>query len=69
MLKNLINIDAKYIKKLLASEGKLTIGDLESLTGYRNAYIFLVLGWLTKEDSIDCKETEDALVITLNTNK
>ncbi|GEM_PF-1741022 len=66
MLKELIGTDAKYIKELLIPEGKLTIEDLERLTGYRNAYIFLVLGWLTKEGSISYREAENTLIIILN---
>ena len=66
MLKEAISIDAKYIQELLSSGRGLAIEELVEITGYRNDYICLVLGWLSKEDIISYCETDDGLVIKLN---
>ncbi len=66
MLKETINIDAKYIQGLLSSSRGLAIEDLVEITGYRNDYVCIVLGWLSKEDIISYWETDDGLVIKLN---
>ncbi|HMM04484.1 MULTISPECIES: winged helix-turn-helix domain-containing protein [unclassified Dysgonomonas] len=66
MLKEAISIDAKYIQELLSSGRGLAIEELVEITGYRNDYICLVLGWLSKEDIISYWETDDGLVIKLN---
>ena len=66
MLKEAINIDAKYIQGLLSSSRGLAIEDLVEITGYRNDYVCIVLGWLSKEDVISYWETDDGLVIKLN---
>ena len=68
MLKEAISIDAKYIQELLSSNEGLTIEELEEITEYRNDYICLVLGWLSKEDIISYWETDEGLVIKLNDN-
>lgn len=66
MLKEAISIDAKYIQELLSSGRGLAIEELVEITGYRNDYICLVLGWLSKEDIISYWETDDGLVVKLN---
>lgn len=66
MLKEAISVDAKYIQELLSSGRGLAIEELVEITGYRNDYICLVLGWLSKEDIISYWETDDGLVIKLN---
>ncbi len=66
MLKESISIDAKYIQQLLFPDKGFAINELEEITGYRNEYICLVLGWLSKEDIISYLETDDGLVIILN---
>lgn len=68
MLKESISIDAKYIQELLSfdKDKGLAIDELAERTGYRNDYICLVLGWLSKEDIISYWETDDGLVIKLN---
>jgi hypothetical protein len=66
MLKEAISIDAKYIQGLLSSDRGLAIEDLVEITGYRNDYVCIVLGWLSKEDIIGYWETDDGLVIKLN---
>lgn len=66
MLKEAIGIDAKYIQELLSSGRGLAIEELVEITGYRNDYICLVLGWLSKEDIISYWETDDGLVRLLS---
>ncbi len=66
MLKEAISIDAKYIQGLLSSDRGLAIEDLVEITGYRNDYVCIVLGWLSKENTISYWETDDGLVIKLN---
>lgn len=66
MLKEAISIDAEYIEGLLSSGKGLTIDDLVEITGYRNDYVCIILGWLSSEDSISYWETNDGLVIKLN---
>ena len=66
MLKEAISIDAKYIQGLLSSVRGLAIEELVEITGYRNDYICIVLGWLSKEDIISYWETDDGLIIKLN---
>jgi len=66
MLKEAISIDAKYIQGLLSSDRGLAIEDLVEITGYRNDYVCIVLGWLSKEGIIRYWETGDGLVIKLN---
>ncbi len=67
MLKELINSDTKLICDTLAEKGMLTIHDLEVITGYREMYIYLALGWLSKENKINYVEKNDDLYIELNT--
>lgn len=66
MLKEAISIDAKYIQGLLSSVRGLAIEELVEITGYRNDYICIVLGWLSKEDIISYWETDDGWIIKLN---
>ena len=66
MLKELINSDTKLICDTLAEKGMLTIHALEVITGYREMYIYLALGWLSKENKINYVEKNDDLYIELN---
>lgn len=66
MLKEAISIDAKYIQGLLSSDRGLAIEDLVEITRYRNDYVCIVLGWLSKEDIIGYWETDNGLIIKLN---
>lgn len=63
MLKDLISSDTILITQLLSVHGTLTINELENLTGYREMYIYLALGWLSKENKINYQETDDGLSI------
>jgi len=66
MLKELIGSDAGLIWQILTERGTLTIRDLEKLTGYREMYIHLALGWLSRENKISYLEKNDDLYIELN---
>ena len=66
MLKEAISIDAKYIQGLLTSDRRLAIEDLVEITGYKNDYVCIVLGWLSKENIINYWDTDDGLVVKLN---
>ncbi|MFV0417444.1 MAG: winged helix-turn-helix domain-containing protein [Dysgonomonas sp.] len=65
MLKELIAQDADSICQLLLRRKSLTIDELREATGYRDMYIYLVIGWLTKEDKIICLDGGGDLNITL----
>jgi len=66
MLKHLIGTDAGLVWQLLSERGKLTIDELSRLTGYRELYVYLALGWLSREDKIHYLEKNDDLYIELN---
>lgn len=66
MLKEAISIDAKYIQGLLSSGRGFAIEELVEITGYRNDYVCIIIGWLSKEDLISYSETDEGLVIKIN---
>lgn len=66
MLKEAISIDAKYIQGLLSSGRGFAIEELVEITGYRNDYVCIIIGWLSKEDLISYWETDEGLVIKIN---
>lgn len=66
MLKDMIGKDAGLILQILAEQGSLSISELEKLTGYRKEYIYLSLGWLSREDKINYQDKDDGLYIELN---
>lgn len=68
MLKREIGVDARLVTRLIGEHKELSIAELQNLTGYREAYINLVLGWLLKEDKILYKEKDDGLYIQSNEN-
>lgn len=67
MLKELIASDALLISQLLSSHEMLKIEECVDMTGYREMYIYLVLGWLSKENKISYLELDNELYIKLNT--
>ncbi|MFV0419729.1 MAG: winged helix-turn-helix domain-containing protein [Dysgonomonas sp.] len=66
MLKAMIGEDAGLIWQLLSERGSLSIDELEKLTEYRRDYIYLSLGWLSREGKINYFEKNDDLYIELN---
>lgn len=65
MLKELIRSDTVLLSQLLSSHGMLTMKELEKLTGYREMYIYLALGWLSSEDKIRYLEKNDDLYVEI----
>lgn len=65
MLKKLIAQDAQLVCQLLFRRKGLTIDELREVTDYREMYIYLVIGWLTKEDKIVCFDDDGELSIAL----
>jgi len=66
MLKQLIEDDAGWIEQVLSEKKKLTINELEQVTGYRTQYIYIVLGWLAHKNEIFFIEQDDNLCIEIN---
>lgn len=65
MLNNLIGADAGLVWKVLSERGIMTIDDLEKVTGYRQMYVYLTLGWLSRENKIHYLEKDDDLYVEL----
>ena len=65
MLKAMNGVDAGLIWQLLSERGSLSIGELEKLTGYRKEYIYLALGWLSRENKINYLEKNNDLHVEL----
>jgi len=65
MLNTLIGEDAGLVWNLLSKKGMLTIQELIRLTGYRESYIHLALGWLSRENKICYLEQDDNLMVAL----
>lgn len=66
MLKELIKEDAVLICGLLSEKESLTVSDLQQLTDYQEMYLFMVIGWLSKENKITCTNNDDLLTFSLN---
>ena len=66
MLKKIIGEDAGLVWQLLSARGMLTIDELKTLTGYREMYVYLTLGWLSRENKIHYLEKDDDLYVELN---
>lgn len=66
MLKNDIGINAGVIWQLLASKGMLSIREIGELTDYREDFIYLSLGWLSRENKIRFTDQEGILSVELN---
>lgn len=66
MIKKMIGEDAGLIWQLLAERGSLPVGELEIMTGYRQQYIYLALGWLSREGKVNYVEKNEDLYVELN---
>ena len=66
MLKAMIGADAGLIWQLLSERGSLSIDELKKLTGYREEYLYLSLGWLSREGKINYLEKNDDLYVELS---
>lgn len=49
MLKNDIGINAGAIWRLLSEKGKLSMKEIIEFTNYKEYYILLALGWLSRK--------------------
>jgi len=56
-----IKINAETIWSLLSDYGPLTIQEIEEHTGYNEKFIFMAMGWLTKENKILLSEKQGFL--------
>lgn len=65
MLKEIIEHDAELIGQLLLERKRLTIHEIENITGYREMYLFLPLGWLLREHKIVIIEKDESTYIDL----
>lgn len=66
MYKNDIGINAGTIWHLLENKGAMSIREIGEHTNYRDAFIMLALGWLSREDKIRFFEKHEVLYIELN---
>lgn len=69
MLKSDIGINAGTIWMLLSEQGKLTLKEIVELTNYKEYYILLALGWLSRENKIRFLEEKGILYIELNVHQ
>jgi hypothetical protein len=67
MLKKDIGINAGTIWQYLSEKGRLSIKEIEELTNYKESFILLALGWLSRENKIKFSN-DNNMYIELNTN-
>ena len=65
MLKNDIGINAGIIWQLLSEKGELSIRELGELSNFKESFILLALGWLSREDKIHFFDKNGVLYVTL----
>jgi hypothetical protein len=58
MYKTDIGINVGVIRRLLSEKDALSIRKIGEFTHYRETFLFLALGWLTREDKIRFHEKE-----------
>ena len=68
MYKNDIGINAGTIWHLLSENGALSIREIGELTNFREPFIYLALGWLSREDKMRFYEKGDVIYVELNQN-
>ena len=66
MYKNDVNINADVIWRLLSEKKELSIMEIGELTNFREAFIYLALGWLLREDKIHFSEKNGMVYVRLN---
>lgn len=66
MLKKDVGNKAGTIWALLSTKGQLSIREIGELTNYKDTYIFLILGWLLREDKISFLDRNGVLYAQLN---
>lgn len=65
MLTEIIGSDAGLIWQLLSERKRLTVKDFATLTGYREMYIYLPLGWLARENKIVFLQSAEDMFVEL----
>ncbi|NDV93337.1 hypothetical protein D0T84_00185 [Dysgonomonas sp. 521] len=65
MLKKDIGINAGAIWRYLSEKGRLSIKEIEELTNYKDSFILLALGWLSRENKIKFSNDNDNLYVEL----
>lgn len=68
MLRNDIGINAGTIWRLLSEKGKLSLDEICELTSYKESFVYLALGWLSKENKIRLYNENGVINAELNTN-
>ena len=66
MYKNDIGINAGVIWHLLSEKGELSIREIGELTNFQETFIYLALGWLSREDKIYFFEKNGVVYVVLN---
>ena len=66
MLKSDIGINAGAIWLLLSDKGKLSLNEIIEFTNYKEYYILLALGWLSRENKISFSDKKGVLYVELN---
>ena len=68
MYKSDVGINADVIWNLLSEKGKLSIREIGELTNFREPFIYLALGWLSREDKIRFFDKNGMVYIELEQN-
>lgn len=68
MLKKDIGINAGTIWQYLSEKDRLSIKEIEELTNYKESFILLALGWLSRENKIKFSNDNNNMYVELNTN-
>ena len=66
MLKNDIGINAGAIWQLLSEKGILSIREIGESTGFHDKFIYMALGWLSRENKIRFFLKNEILYLELN---
>ncbi|MFV0331240.1 MAG: winged helix-turn-helix domain-containing protein [Dysgonomonas sp.] len=66
MLKNDIGINAGAIWRLLSEKGKLSLKEIVEFTNYKEYYILLALGWLSRESKVSFSDKKGVLYVELD---
>ena len=58
----------RAIWRLLSEKGELTIREIGEFTDFKEPFIYLALGWLSREDKVRFLEKNGMVYIGLNQN-
>lgn len=65
MLNNDIGINAGTIWSLLSQKECMTVREIGELTHFKDTFIILALGWLSRENKITFSDVEGTLKVSL----